>query len=38
MPPQQPERLLDFIEKALRFRAHDIFLAAAGIPIPFRGI
>jgi hypothetical protein len=24
MPPQQPNRLLDVIDKALSFRAHDV--------------
>jgi len=24
MPPQQPDRLLDFIDESLCFRAHDI--------------
>jgi hypothetical protein len=28
MPPQQPERLLDLIDEALSFRAHEISIAA----------
>jgi hypothetical protein len=30
MPPQQHDRLLDLIDDALGFRAHDIFRSAAG--------
>jgi hypothetical protein len=29
MPPQQHDRLLDLIDDALDFRAHDIFPSAA---------
>jgi hypothetical protein len=35
MPPQQPHRLLDFLNQALCFRAHINSIAAGAAPFPF---